>query len=72
VNTRDTAAMSVLLTGFTPHLESHFSADAIFACSGNHEGAVAPAAALAVGTVGAPLAMSKSAGLLSRLAFWRR
>jgi hypothetical protein len=69
---RDMVAMSILLTGFTPYLESRLSADAIFGGSVNHAGPVAPIEALAVDTVGAPVAVPRSGGLLSRLAFWRR
>jgi hypothetical protein len=70
VDMRDMVAMSILLTGFTPYLESRLSADAIFGGSVNHAGPVAPIKALAVGTVGASVA--RPVGLLSRLAFWRR
>lgn len=72
VDMRDMVAMSILLTGFTPYLESRLSADAIFGGSVNHAGPVSPVAALAVGTVGAPVAVPRPVGLLSRLAFWRR
>lgn len=72
VDMRDMVAMSILLTGFTPYLESRLSADAIFGGSVNHAGSVAPVVALAVGTVGAPIALPRPVGLLSRLAFWRR
>jgi hypothetical protein len=72
VDMRDMVAMSILLTGFTPYLESRLSADAIFGGSVNHAGPVAPISALVVGTVGAPVAVPRPVGLLSRLAFWRR
>lgn len=72
VDMRDMVAMSILLTGFTPYLESRLSADAIFGGSVNHAGPVPPIAALAGGTVGAPVAVHRPVGFLSRLAFWRR
>lgn len=72
VDMRDMVAVSVLLTGFTPYLESQFSADVVFGGSVNHAGPVAPTAALAAGTIGAPLAVPRPVGLLNRLAFWRR
>jgi hypothetical protein len=72
VDMRDMVAMSILLTGFTPYLESRLSADAIFGGSVNYAGPVSPIAALMVGTVGAPVAVPRPAGLLSRLAFWKR
>ena len=72
VDMRDMVAMSILLTGFTPYLESRLSAAAIFGGSANHAGPVAPAAALAVDSVGLPVAVARPGGLLSWLAsFWR-
>jgi hypothetical protein len=71
VDMRDMVAMSILLTGFTPYLESRLSADAIFGGSVNNAGPVAPIAGLAGGTVRAPVAVLRP-GLLNRLAFWRR
>jgi hypothetical protein len=72
VDMRDMIAVSVLLTGFTPYLESQFSADIIFGGGINSGGPVATTAALAVGAGGAPVTMPTATGLLKRLAFWRR
>ena len=69
VDMREMVAMSILLTGFTPCLESRLSADAIFGGSVNHASPVAPIAVLAVGTVSAPVAVPTLVGLLDRLAF---
>lgn len=68
VDMRDMVAMSILLTGFTPYLESRLSADAIFGGSGNQ----ARPLASAVATVDAPVAAMPAGGFLSRFAFWRR
>lgn len=71
VDMRDMVAMSILLTGFTPYLESRLSAEAIFGGSADHAGPVAPVAALSAGSVGATVARARPRGFLSRLAFWR-
>lgn len=60
------------LTGFTPYLESRPCAAAIFGCSANHAGTVAPVAALAIGSVDTPVAIARPEGFLSHLAFWKR
>lgn len=72
VDMRDMVAMSILLTGFTPYLESRLSAAAIFGGSANHLGPVTPVAALAGVPIGAPVAVASRGGFWSRLAFWRR
>jgi hypothetical protein len=72
VDMRDMVAMSILLTGFTPYLESRLSAEAIFGGGATQAGPFAPVASLAVGSVVAPVAAARPEGFLSRLAFWRR
>jgi hypothetical protein len=72
IEMRDMVAMSVLLTGFTPYLESRLSADAIFGGSVTHAGASPTVAGLDTGPVGASSAGSTLSGVLRRLAFWRR
>jgi hypothetical protein len=72
VDMRDMVAMSILLTGFTPYLESRLSAEAIFGGGATQARPFPPVAALAVGSVVAPVAVARPAGFLSRLAFWRR
>lgn len=72
VDMRDMVAMSILLTGFTPYLESRLSADAIFGGSVIHAGPIPPVAVLASGPSGAPDTPDKPAGFLDRFAFWRR
>jgi hypothetical protein len=72
IDMRDMVAMSILLTGFTPYLESRLSAAAIFGGSANHAGPVAPVAALASVPSGALVEVARPGGFLSRLAFWRR
>jgi hypothetical protein len=72
VDMRDMVAMSILLTGFTPYLENRLSAAAIFGGSANHAGPIAPVAALVGVPIGAPVAVARPGGFLSRLAFWRR
>ncbi len=72
VDMRDMVAMSILLTGFTPYLESRLSAEAIFGGGATQAGAFAPVAALAVDSAGAPARIPRPGGFLSRLAFWRR
>lgn len=71
VDMRDMVAMSILLTGFMPYLESRLSAKAIFGGSGNERGPVAPAIAQAVATVDEPVGARRPSGFLARLAFWR-
>jgi len=71
VDMRDMVAMSILLTGFTPYLESRLSAEAIFGGGATQAGPFAPLAPLAVGSVVAPVAVARPGGFLSRLAFWR-
>ena len=72
VDMRDMVAMSILLTGFTPYLESRLSADTIFGGSLIHAGSIPPVAVLASGPVRSSDTVSKPGGLLKRLAFWRR
>jgi len=69
VDMRDMVAMSILLTGFTPYLDSRLSAQAIFGGSVNH---AVPSASSAANLVGAPARALRPVGLLGRLAFWRR
>lgn len=72
VDMRDMVAMSILLTGFTPYLESRLSADAIFGGSGIHAGPIPPVVLLAnVPTDGSAM-LGKGKGFLDRLAFWKR
>jgi hypothetical protein len=72
VDMRDMVAMSILLTGFTPYLESRLSAEAIFGGSASNAGPIALGAVLATGPVGAESTGRSTRGFLSRLAFWRR
>lgn len=72
VDMRDMVAMSILLTGFTPYLESRLSAAAIFGGSANQAGPVAPVPALAGGPATPAVSGTRPRGLLNRLAFWRR
>ena len=72
VDMRDMVAMSVLLTGFTPYLESRLSADEIFGGSVNHVGPIPPVAVLAGGPARPSDTLAKPKGVLERLAFWRR
>lgn len=70
VDMRDMVAMSILLTGFTPYLESRLSAEAIFGGNASRAGSVISIAPFGGGTAIAPVAVPKSTGLLSRLAIW--
>ena len=72
VDMRDMVAMSILLTGFTPYLESRLSADAIFGGSVIHAGPIPPVAMLANIPAGASDTLGKPRGFLERFAFWRR
>lgn len=72
VDMRDMVAMSILLTGFTPYMESRLSPAAIFGGSANHVGLVAPITALANLPLNAPVVVVRPGGVWSRLAFWRR
>ena len=72
IDMRDMVAMSILLTGFTPYLESRLSADAIFGGSSNPAGPFAPGAAPVVVAASAQVALPRLASLLRHLAFWRR
>lgn len=69
IEMRDMVSMSILLTGFTPYLESRLSADAIFGGSVSHARPIPPVAVLASGPAG-PSNTGKLRGLLSRIAFW--
>jgi len=72
VDMRDMVAMSILLTGFTPYLDSRLSADAIFGGSVSNAGPIPLGATLATGRFGAATVGSRGRGFLSRLVFWRR
>ena len=72
VDMRDMVAMSILLTGFTPYLESRLSADAIFGGGSFHAEPVPPVAVRANVPARSSDTVSKPGGLLERLAFWRR
>jgi len=72
IELRDMVAMSILLTGFTPYLESRLIADSIFGGGVIHAGPISPVAVLSDDSPGALDAPSKPRGLLDRLAFWRR
>lgn len=72
VDLRDMVSMSILLTGFTPYLESRLSARAIFGGSANPTGTVTAVASQITTHVSAPVTMTRPRGFLSRLAFWRR
>ncbi len=67
---RDLIAISVLLTGFTPYLESRLNADAIFGGSSNRAGLIPPSAALANRTVGLRSSESVIRRLWNSVAFW--
>jgi hypothetical protein len=72
VDMRDMVAMSILLTGFTPYLESRLSAEAIFGGSASRAGPIPAVAVLAGRLAGASGTLSKPRGFFGRLAFWRR
>ncbi len=72
IEMRDMVAMSVLLTGFTPYLESRLSADAIFGGSFGLAAPISSIAGLAPDAGGAFSARSVLNEILRRLAFWRR
>jgi hypothetical protein len=72
VDMRDMVAMSILLTGFTPYLESRLSADAMFGGGASNAGPIPPGAAPATGPVGTASVGGSTRGFLNRLAFWRR
>jgi hypothetical protein len=72
VDMRDMVAMSILLTGFTPYLDSRLSAEAIFGGSATTTGPMPPSSALTFASIGTPVVVSRTTGFLSRLAFWRR
>lgn len=69
IEMRDMVAMSILLTGFTPYLETRLSADAVFGGSVIHARPIPPVAVPANGRAGV-LNTGKSRGLLSRIASW--
>jgi hypothetical protein len=68
---RDLVAMSILLTGFTPYLESRLSADAIFGGSAIHAGPIPTVAVVTSGSARSIDTVKKPTGLLERLSFWR-
>ena len=72
VDMRDMVAMSIVLTGFTPYLESRLSADAIFGGSVTHAGPVPPVVVRASDPARSSHTVGKLGGLLERLASWRR
>lgn len=72
IEMRDMVGISVLLTGFTPYLESRLSADAIYGGSVTHARPIPTVAGLATGPAGVSSAGSAVSEVLSRLAFWRR
>ncbi|HUG23259.1 hypothetical protein [Piscinibacter sp.] len=72
IDMRDMVAMSILLTGFTPYLESRLSPEAIFGGSAHPTTSMAPVVPLTVAAVSASVPAARPTGLLSRLAFWRR
>lgn len=72
IDMRDMVAMSILLTGFTPYLESRLSADAIFGGSVAHAGLIHPVAVPGSGPASASDTPGRSRGFLDSFAFWRR
>ena len=72
VDMRDMVAMSILLTGFTPYLESRLSADAIFGGSVMSAGPIPPVGVRASGPARSSDTVRKPGRLLDGLAFWRR
>ena len=72
VDMRDMVAMSILLTGFTPYLESRLSADAIFGGSVIHAAPISPVAMPATIPADASDTLGKPGRFLNRFAFWRR
>jgi hypothetical protein len=72
VDMRDMVAMSILLTGFTPYLESRLSADAIVGGSVIHPGPIPPVATQTNSSASALATLGKPRGFLDRFAFWRR
>jgi hypothetical protein len=72
IDMRDLVAMSILLTGFAPYLESRLSADAIFGGSVIHAGPILQVPVVAPDPAGASNDATKLIGFLNRLAFWRR
>ena len=71
VDMRDMVAMSILLTGFTPYLESRLNAEAIFGGSVIHAGSIPPGKEPANGRARSSDTVERPRGLLDRLAFWR-
>lgn len=69
---RDMVAVSILLTGFTPYMESGLSADAIFGGSAASVGPIPPSAVQFSDPTFVADTTSEPRGLLNRLAFWRR
>jgi hypothetical protein len=72
IEMRDMVAISVLLTGFIPYLESRLSADAIFGGSVTRAGPIPTVARPSTDPTGEFGAGTTLSGVLSRLAFWRR
>jgi hypothetical protein len=73
IEMRDMVAMSVLLTGFTPYLESRLSPEMIFGGSVTDAGPIPPIAELTIAAFSAPdHTLNRPSGFLGRLAFWRR
>ncbi len=72
IEMRDMVAMSVLLMGFTPYLESRLSADGIFGGSVTHAGPIPTVVGRATGHAGTSKATSGLSGVRGRLVFWKR
>lgn len=72
IDMRDMVAMSILLTGFAPYIESRLNAEAIFGGSFRLASAAAPVAAMAGGALAQTTYASRLWSWLSHLAFWRR
>jgi len=70
VDMRDLVATSILLTGFTPYLETRLNPEAIFGGSTLNAGAVAPAAVPAGAPAAPTVADTRRWSWLSRLVFW--
>lgn len=68
---RDMVAMSILLMGFTPYLESRINAGAIFGGSAASTRRVQTSSTLPSDPSGVSGTSSVPSGLLGRLAFWR-
>jgi hypothetical protein len=72
VEMRDMVAMSVLLTGFTPYLDSRLSAETIFGGSTLQAGVATSATGVAGGPAAQTAATTRAASFFRRFGFWRR